>query len=247
MEDITQSSSAEILKAVRASLPKGIRNDMLASHVCKHLASYCSVLFIKWRLIPNQVTLLMIAFGVSGSILFGIPNVWCKAVGYLCWFLWFTMDVSDGQVARVTKTFSKFGTEMDYMAHLICHPLMNFAMWLTFLEMNIMNPILLSAIFMIIISAELVTRSLFEFTNYETRLSDAPRNGSAIKKSGWFKYIVCDITLYPTLIVCFSWLIVLDYALDNGFSLLLFLMWGTLYLVVTVRSIGKMLAHFYKG
>ena len=47
--------------------------------------------------------------------------------------------MSDGQVARYTKTFSKYGEELDYVAHHICHGLFiaSFAVNLYFLQYNL--------------------------------------------------------------------------------------------------------------
>ncbi|MDE5758277.1 MAG: CDP-alcohol phosphatidyltransferase family protein, partial [Allobaculum sp.] len=122
-------SYKELYRDIRVqSKIREFRKAMLAGHfLTRDIGRICSVWFIKHNIVPNQITLLMIMFGIIGSILFAIPNVWCKILGYCGWLMWFAMDCSDGQVARYTKTFSKYGTEMDYMAHLIDHPLMNMA------------------------------------------------------------------------------------------------------------------------
>lgn len=244
MGNISYKEALRNARAVRAN--KSFRTGMLAGHVCRIISRYCSAWFVTKGIVPNQVTLLMIIFGIIGSIFFALPYLWAKIVGYLLWFLWFTMDVSDGEVAKSTGNFSKYGTEMDYMAHLIDHPLMNLAIWLTFLEMNIINLVLLSAIFIVAISAELVTRSLITFRHYDRKLNMSGTT-SIPKEGSWFKYFWGNTWLYPTMIVCFSWLIVVDYGLDNGFSFWLFIIWLSGYLIMFIRDVIKILGRCYRG
>ncbi len=81
---------------------------------------------LKLKLIPNVITLLMMISGVLGGILFAIPNTASKIVGIVFIHLWYVFDCSDGEVARITKRYSKFGTEIDYTAHVIDHPFILF-------------------------------------------------------------------------------------------------------------------------
>ena len=225
---------------------KNFRDGMLAAHfLCRPLSRICSVWFINHNIKPNQITILMILFGILGSLMFAIPNIWTKIVGYIFWILWFTMDCSDGQVARYTKTFSKHGTEMDYMAHLIDHSVMNIAIWATFIEMNIINPIILSSIFIIWISAELVSRNIIAFRYYDKRIN--PKSSKIEKKQqSWFKYLWGNILLYPTFIVCFSWIIIIDYVFRNRFSLYLLIIWVSLFFIMFVRNILITIKWFYR-
>lgn len=244
MDKITYKEALKNARAVRAN--KSFRTGMLAGHVCRIISRYCSAWFVTKGIVPNQVTLMMIAFGIVGSIFFALPYLWAKIVGYLFWFLWFTMDVSDGEVAKSTGNFSKYGTEMDYLAHLIDHPLMNLAIWLTFLEMDIINPVLLSAIFIVAISAELVMRSLIMMRHYDTIIR--PNTGEPKQKFiSWIKYLWGNTWMYPTMIVCFSWLIVVDYGFRNGFSLWLFVIWILGYTLVLIRNLGNIVINSYKG
>lgn len=225
---------------------KDFRDGMLAGHfICRSLSRPCSVWFIKHNIKPNQVTLLMILFGVIGSILFAIPNIWAKIAGYVFWILWFTMDLSDGQVARYTKNFSKYGTEMDYMAHLIDHPFMNIAIWATFLQMNIISPITLSLLFILSISFELIIRNIISFQFFHKKLY-SNLNKHSVKRQGFIKYFIIQSTLYPTMIICFSWLIIVDYYFRNGFSLWLFIVWVIIQILFDSKEILKTLIKLYK-
>lgn len=233
---------------IRKQSKLSFREGMLAGHfLTRDIGRICSVWFIKHHIVPNQITVLMIIFGILGSILFAIPNLGCKIFGYICWLMWFAMDCSDGQVARFTKNFSKYGTEMDYMAHLIDHPLMNLAIWLSFIEMNIINPIILSAVFIIWISMELITRNIISFYRYDQILYNKSQNDKPKKIQGWLKYLWGNVLLYPTFIVCFSWIIIVDFYLKIGFSLIFTVIWVTLFLSMFIRNVYKTLMKFYKG
>jgi phosphatidylserine synthase len=231
-----------IYKDVKERNSYKLLDAMLAGHFCRPVSHICSTWFILNKVKPNTITLLMLTFGVVGSILFAMPNIFCKIVGYLFWYLWFTMDLSDGQVARYTKTFSKYGTEMDYMAHLIDHPFMNIAVWLTFLDMNIIHPILLSLLFMVNISIELVSRSVIAFNHYDKSDTQSVKP----RTTNIFRYLLIEFGLYPTVIVCCSWIIVLDYALGNGFSFWLYCIWLAVYSFLMLRFYFRALLKFYK-
>ena len=78
---------------------------------------------LRLKLIPNVVTLCMIGSGALGAVFFALPFLWAKILGTVLIHLWYVLDCSDGEVARITKRFSKFGTEIDYTAHVVNHPL----------------------------------------------------------------------------------------------------------------------------
>lgn len=226
---------------------KDFRDGMLAAHfICRPLSRPCSVWFINHNVKPNQVTLLMILFGLVGSVLFALPNGVCKIIGYLFWILWFTMDLSDGQVARYTKTFSKYGTEMDYMAHLIDHPCMNIAIWATFIQMNMINPIILSALFMVCISCELINRNRISMIYFHEKLGSAENTKINNKKKPktLMHYIITELLVYPTIIICFSWLIIVDYYIDNGFSLYFVIIWIIFHTINLIRNICVMVKYY---
>lgn len=93
-----------------------------AYFISNRISPYFSYHFIRKGTIPNKITVYMIVSGVLGSLFFMIPAIWAKIIGAVLIHLWFILDCSDGEVARYTKKFSKFGTELDYLAHIIDHP-----------------------------------------------------------------------------------------------------------------------------
>lgn len=237
------NSYKDIYRDIRTQSKISFQKGMLAGHfLTRDIGRLCSAWFIRHGVIPNQITLLMIIFGVIGSILFAIPNVWCKISGYICWLMWFSMDCSDGQVARYTKKFSKYGTEMDYMAHLIDHPCMNLALWATFIQMNIFNETFLSLLFMVSISLELVFRNTTAFYHYN---KDDQSNGESNTQKSYFKYIIQELFLYPTYIICISWTVILGYYFNSPVALYIYVLWFIIYSIGVIRRIYAMLIKFY--
>lgn len=226
---------------------RDFKDGMLAGHACRPLSAPCSVWFIRHGIKPNQITLLMILFGIVGSILFALPDLYCKIAGYLCWFLWFTMDLCDGQVARYTKTFSKYGTEMDYMAHLIDHPLMNLALWFTFLQMNLINPVILSGLFIICISIELIMRSITAFNYFHAKMAQTGGGIQDHPVQSWPKYLITQAILYPNMIVCFSWIIIVGYGLNARWTFWLFAGWLVVTLLLDIKQLCKVTKKYYTG
>ena len=223
------------------------RKGMLAGHfLTRDIGRFCSVWFIKHSIVPNQITLLMIIFGIIGSIFFALPYTWCKILGYICWLMWFAMDCSDGQVARYTKTYSIYGTEMDYMAHLLDHSCMNIAILITFLQMNVINPIFLCFIFILNISVELMLRNIIAFDYFHNKIH---KNTTKIERVivSIPKYLITESILYPTMIICFSWIIIVGYSFSINWILYLYILWLVCYITLSLKSIIKHLIKYCKS
>ena len=85
------------------------------------VSPYLALIAVKTKTIPNIVTLCMIPVSILGSILFSLECIPCKIIGTVLIHIWFSIDIADGLVARYTNNFSKYGEELDFMAHHICH------------------------------------------------------------------------------------------------------------------------------
>ena len=238
-------SYKDILNRLREiCIVKSLKEGMLAGHFCRLLSPYCSAFFIKRGYSPNKVTGFMILFGIIGSIFFALPYGWAKIIGYIFWYLWFTMDLSDGEVARYTHKFSKYGVEMDYMAHLIDHPLMNIALWLTFIEFRLMDNTLLALIFIVGISMELVCRNITAFQHYRL-ISENMQHYQRCGDFSLIKYLLTQFTLYPNFIVLLTPVIVVDWFMQIGFSLYLYIIWTIYCLIIFMRTLFKTVRIFY--
>lgn len=69
------------------------------------------------RMIPNMLTLLALAFGLS-SIRFALQERWEHAV--LAIVAAAVLDGLDGRIARILKGTSKFGAELDSLSDFLC-------------------------------------------------------------------------------------------------------------------------------
>ena len=72
-------------------------------------------------LLPNLVTLASVFCGFNAILILSQPNVGSDTVGRAAMLLLFAMlfDLLDGRVARMTKTQSSFGLELDSLADVL--------------------------------------------------------------------------------------------------------------------------------
>lgn len=76
------------------------------------IAKLCS----RWNITPNAVTITSIFLGIAAGILFYYQNIWINVVGMLLLVFANSLDSADGQLARLTKTKSRFGRILDGIA-----------------------------------------------------------------------------------------------------------------------------------
>jgi len=99
---------AELLNsAVKAS--DGFFTTFFVSPYSKYIARWCA----RRGLNPNQVTLFSLLLGVVAAACFATGERWGLITGAVLLQLAFTFDCVDGQLARYTRTFSKFGAWLD--------------------------------------------------------------------------------------------------------------------------------------
>lgn len=70
--------------------------------------------FAKVGITPNAVSLI----GMGGGLLAGLAYshysaTWCAVLGFLLMLCWHVMDGADGQLARLTKSYSELGKVLD--------------------------------------------------------------------------------------------------------------------------------------
>lgn len=88
-------------------------NDPIDTYVIDYVAMGWSKLFIMLHIIPNAVTILSMICGVSGGILLCMNSLTLNFIGLGLVILAAVFDASDGQVARLTKHFSRLGRMLD--------------------------------------------------------------------------------------------------------------------------------------
>ncbi|MDO5572107.1 MAG: CDP-alcohol phosphatidyltransferase family protein [Bacteroidales bacterium] len=72
-----------------------------------------ALFFNKVGATPNFVSVLSIFLGVAAGVLFYFSNIWLNILGMLLLVWANTYDSADGQLARLTKNFSKIGRILD--------------------------------------------------------------------------------------------------------------------------------------
>ena len=89
-------------------------NDPVDSYFVDYIAMVFSKGFIKLHVIPNVITILSMITGVAGGVLLALDrSLLLDAVGAFLVFFSAVFDASDGQVARLTRHFSKLGRMLD--------------------------------------------------------------------------------------------------------------------------------------
>lgn len=159
---------------------KGIFIDNYA----RIFSPFITMVALKLKMIPNVVTLCMIIFGIIGAVLFAMPQLWCKILGTFFIHLWYITDLSDGEVARITKRFSKYGTDIDYYAHMINHPLYIAAFGYSFIQLGYDTVWVLIAMF-VYVTAELSIRMI-----YALDLRHQNDQGKSFSEKITLKYLV---------------------------------------------------------
>ncbi len=151
--------------AVRKQTPLySIYDSTLVSWIFSaRISPLFTAIFVKYGVRPNSITILMILSGLLGAALFAVDNVFVKVAGYVFIQLWFVMDCCDGEVARITKDFSRYGSEMDYLAHVLTHPAFQISFLVSAIQLYAgqgAEPIALILIFSAIAIVELMIRAM---------------------------------------------------------------------------------------
>lgn len=208
--------------------------------LCMLVSPYFTSLFIRRGISPNTVTLLMIILGVMGSVLLALPHLFSMSLGVICLWGWFVMDCSDGEVARITKQFSKYGREMDYIAHLICHPLLNLSVFLYYYQKGY-DLFVLALIAISFISLELVNRSIIVIDIYNSSSCYG-----IIPKFNICKYLFHQLLYYPNFVLFFPFVIWMGEMLEFD-SFPIYVGWFCIYSLYCIKRIISTLFRFYKN
>ncbi len=70
--------------------------------------------FAKIGLTPNAVSLIGMGCGILAGVAYHFYTAsWCAIAGFVLMLAWHVMDGADGQLARLTKTYSELGKVLD--------------------------------------------------------------------------------------------------------------------------------------
>jgi phosphatidylglycerophosphate synthase len=194
---------------------------IIVDHYAKAISPFFTRYFVAAAVSPNAVTVLMMIFGVVGGLLFAIPNTLSRVCGLVLIHLWYVMDCSDGEVARISKRFSKFGTELDYTAHIVCHPIFCSAFAYSLISMARYNSQVILFVSLAGLSAELVLRNLMSFfLIYDLKVNkvvSAPRKHGPLKTL--LIHLINAFTLYPNFALLFPVAYFIDCACGTSISM----------------------------
>lgn len=202
----------------------------LVDHFCQIFSPYFTWLFVRLGWTPNYVTSLMIIFGILGATFFVIPSLSFKIVGVWFIYLWYIMDISDGEVARATKTFSKFGQEFDYTAHVINHPLFVLSFTLCIIQANILYGLLIVGLGLV----DMIFRNLVAFNSIKMLKESSAENGTTQESNNsllkFMKHIFLSIITFPNFVLVFPVLFLWDtiYCCDYAFVFLCIVLLGSI-------------------
>lgn len=75
---------------------------------------YCwAMLAARFGVSPNAITIAAIFLGIGAGILFYFPELWINVIGMLLLVWANSFDSADGQLARLTKQYSRIGRILD--------------------------------------------------------------------------------------------------------------------------------------
>jgi phosphatidylserine synthase len=199
-------------------------------------------LFLKLKATPNQVTVMMMLSGIIGAILFAIPNNFIKIVGIVFIHIWYILDCSDGEVAKITKKFSKFGTEIDFTAHVVNHPLFNIAFAFCMISLNKYNSELILFLFMILIGFNLAMRNLLSFDliyNLKSKKNERKEFSKFKKKKQLAIYFVGFFVQYPNFALIFPILYYIDLNFNTKISFIYLILVTIMSILIVSRGMVK--------
>ncbi|WP_427042579.1 CDP-alcohol phosphatidyltransferase family protein [Fusobacterium sp. SB021] len=220
-----------------------LENDFLIGFLLSaRVSPYFSAYYIKRGIIPNKITLYMIISGIVGGILFCFPSNLIKFIGMIFMQTWFILDCSDGEVARETKNFSKYGKELDFLAHIINHPIFTFALLISLIQKNEYHLYFLISIFSLNCILDLYNRNLIKLWLIKD-LKEGVKE-TLIQKKGIKKIIsifLQILTVYPNFILFSSIFYFIDIKFIIYYSILNILFTSLLLLKNTLKYLKVIL------
>lgn len=231
-------------REIRKYQTTSLTTEFIICPYCQLFSPFFTKYFIKRGTIPNIVTVYMILSGLLGAVLFAVPNLFCQILGAVFIHLWFILDCSDGEVARITKTFSTFGKELDYTAHVINHPFFSISFFFAMYFSGNYNITYCLIALLLLTMLETWSRHLCSFEDiYGLKLPSKDEPAEPLpKKQQIITFIYNSLMVYPNFALIFPLCYFLDLALGTqlGFGLLL------IYALVNLLLIPKQVYGWVK-
>lgn len=228
-------------------LLKRFRPAPLCDSICVWIAKkYLTPFFIRKRVKPNTITLYMIIVGGISGIFFIYPSMWTKLLCSLLYLLWYSLDCSDGQVARATSNCSPEGKQLDYIAHIVAHPLFIIGLLVTILSFyQYCNLFYIITLTLLLLSSEMSNRLVIAMASYnEKKQNYIEKKDNPIKKI--YNFINCQIGFMPNLLLFFPVIIFCDLYFDLYYFEYLFYIWGLYYIIFVSKELFFYTLSIYK-
>ena len=228
---------------IREKTPVSLFRDVdIISSIVYLWSPYISMLFIREKIRPNTITLMMIISGVIGGVLLMMPNLYCKIAASIIYIIWYTFDLSDGEVARFTKVFSRGGKYLDWCAHLAAHSLFAVGMWSTFVYMGY-DVFVTSILTFLLISCELISRNCLSL--YSLYYIDEDNKSLNTRRKSILKYLYSSFTFFPGMIIIHSILVCLAIIFEIQQFYWIYFVWALLYSIVAIRVFVLLICRIY--
>jgi len=190
------------IKEIRDKFVYSESDTWYARIVCRKFSPYFTWFFVRTSILPNQVTLLMILWGIVGGIFLAFPGYANGLLGVIFLQLFLIFDCVDGEVARVKKIFSYKGKFLDLIAN--DTTLVSIFIGLAFRELSLSQNFTFVAMVFIAVILLLLSRSFSLYANgTNEKLSGRHINSiilnTSLKLTAY--QIVKNLILPPTIIL----------------------------------------------
>lgn len=223
-----------------------VLNTPIADYYVYFFSPFFSSFFMRFNISPNMITILMMIFGVLGAFFLVLPYGICKIGGIIFIHLWYIMDASDGEVARITRNFSKYGKEMDYTAHVVNHPLFIFSFLINMINADKIYLLLLFAT----LGIDTIARNLYAFSEIKS-LREEETMELSHQDDRFLRKIVIYILLsfdhFPMFAMLFPMLWIVDLQLNSCIALLYLSIRVVISGLLAVKGMVTWIKYIYKA
>jgi len=215
--------------------------------ILRWISPLITLFCIKYAIIPNTVTLMMIFFGYIGPIFLLSSTFLIKIIGVICIWLWLTLDLSDGEVARLTKNFSNGGSDLDYIAHLLNHPVMIFSFaYNIYIYFSIPILIVFLCAFLMLIF-EMTTRYYYAIDKFVNKhVGEGDDDSSLSKLQRFIKLVSSIFSIFPNFALIFSIMLLMDLKLGLKISIYYAILYLVIVLLKYIKNNISRIIYYYK-
>ncbi|MEG1821607.1 MAG: CDP-alcohol phosphatidyltransferase family protein [Clostridiales bacterium] len=233
-------------KEIRKYQTTSLMTEFLICPYCQIFSPFFTKYFLKNNIIPNIATVYMIISGIIGAVLFAIPTVFTQILGAIFIHIWFIIDCSDGEVARITQRFSTFGKEIDYTAHVINHPLFNLGILSAMYFSGNYNMIWVFIGIFLLSILDTISRhlcSFYDIQNLKIPNKQSEESGNIYPKSVQIKtFILNSLLFYPNFVLLFP----IFFFIDMGCGTTLAFWLIIIYVLINLLFIPKQMYGWVK-